>query len=159
MAADSKSEIADWWKRACPELSRVNADWRNHCRVRRGGTRQYNGPRIPGAPEPDMIFWYVNVDACTATAGVRIIAKGRPDRACDIVKQMCGSRKDIERGFGEPLKWEWQSNKSVYWIYWENPICGGFCASSAVQEKAIKELARAMRRLVAATEGIVRNLV
>ena len=82
----------------------------------------------------------------------------QPDVARDLFEQMQTRQSGIERAFGGPLHWELHNNKTVYWVYWKNLVSGGFAASPTVQDNAIDELAREMKRLVAATEGVVPHL-
>ena len=155
---ESDIQVVDWWERACPKLSLINDAWRDHCHKRRGGTRPYGGPEIPASPAPGIIWWYVNVAAWTTSAGVEIVAASGPEEARDLFEQLQEHQVDIERTFGGTLNWELGHNKTAYWVYWKNAVTGGFAASPTVQDNAIDALARAMKRLVAATEGIVPNL-
>lgn len=154
----SEIQVVEWWDRVCPRLSKVNDVWRDYCSKRRRGKKQYGGPEVSGSPAPGIIWWYVSVTAWTTSAGVEIVAASRPDEAQDLFEQLKQRQLHIERAFGEPLNWELGRNRTAYWVYWKNPHSGGFASSPAVQENAIDALTRAMRRLIAATEGIVRSL-
>ncbi len=145
-------QVRDWWGRVLPGLAKVHDAWGSV----RPTTHQYPGVRIPNGPEP--VKWYVNVTGKKTTLGIHISGATR-DEGDYYFNQLLARRDEIHDAFGDSLVWDPTRNRpGTRWVTWKNPQPGGFDDAPDVQKQAGVAIADAMKRLVAATEGIVQGL-
>ena len=146
----TKQKVREWWVRVLPELKRVHDAWKRL----QPTAHSYPSVPIPGAPA--ALRWYVNVGPHRSSLGIKILG-ATLEESNHYFDQLIEQGNSIQDKFGDPLNWHKGPGK-VRWLTSQHPEPGGRDDEPEIQKKAAVSIAGAMKRFVAATEDIARNI-